>query len=707
MRKILTLHLLLLLIPVLLQAGAGIAKTAEEIEELEKKLPAMAEQNRIAVLNKLAAAYQDNSPQKTVQYALQALKLARKYNNVNREAEALMNCSFGYRKTGSHQEALQYAEKAVKLFESLGDQRGVADCLKSTGVVYWLLNKYDMALEYFFRALKTAETAGYKTGMANILNNIGNVYFSLRNGEKAREYYLKSLEINKQLQDKHGVADAFNNLGLASHLLGKKQQALEYYLDALKMLQKIGNKDSLALAYLNIGTLYHDLKEYHKSLTYSLKSYKLAEETGSRRLLAKSAGNVGQGYLSVKVYGKVLPYLETSLRFARETGDNEVILDNYQALSRLFAIRGDYKTALDYHKQYAEVMLEVSKEKSSRQLAEMQTRLETFKKEKEIELLKKSTEILEKDNRLHRVTRNTFIAGFILLAVILGMLFKKYLYLFSFWKKQKYIGRYRLQDPIGSGGMGTVYKAHAVRDKTEVAAVKVLREELFTDETSRKRFKQEAAIIDKLDHPNIIKIFEKGEHRDRLYIAMEFLQGRSLAAEIQAEGALDLRECYFIMRQAAAALAAIHAQNIIHRDLKPSNIIILAERNKDMPFIKLLDFGLARTRSQTRLTQSGALMGTINYISPEQLSHSRCSPASDIYSLGVTFYEMLTGITAFQGDTATEIVVRILERMPEELLRVRPDVPGALNRLVMEMMSKDPGQRPSAEVVRRTIEGIT
>ncbi|MFC2146775.1 serine/threonine protein kinase, partial [Acidobacteriota bacterium] len=270
---------------------------------------------------------------------------------------------------------------------------------------------------------------------------------------------------------------------------------------------------------------------------------------------------------------------------------------------------------------------------------------------------------------------------------------------------QKYIGQFRLIDEIGSGGMGIIYKAHSIRDKTNTAAIKVLKQELFKDETSRKRFKQEAAIIDKLDHPNIIKIIERGEYKEKLFLAMELLQGKTLNVKIDEQGKMELKGCLHIMIQISDALVLIHGKNIIHRDLKPANIMLI-ERDGDPNFVKLLDFGLARMKFQTRITRTGILMGTLNYMSPEQLAHSEFSSASDVYSLGVTFYEIVTGKIAFPGDTANEIMRQVLDTTPIEPRRFRPDIPGELNDLIMKMLGKDKESRPVIKDVFENLQKI-
>jgi len=285
------------------------------------------------------------------------------------------------------------------------------------------------------------------------------------------------------------------------------------------------------------------------------------------------------------------------------------------------------------------------------------------------------------------------IIGFAIFSYLVIHFSRKYITLSAFWKKQKYVGKFRLLDIIGTGGMGTIYKAKNLMDKSETVAIKVLKEEMFSDESSRKRFKQEAAIIDQLDHPNIVKVIERGESKQNLFIAMEYLQGITLTEKITADERLHIKEALHIMIQIADALAKIHSKNIIHRDLKPDNIMLI-EKKGDPNFVKLLDFGLARTQYQTRLTQTGIVIGTISYISPEQISGKRSCAASDIYALGTIFYEMLTGDKPFMGETTTDIMKQILEKNPVEPIRCRDDIPRELNQLVMRMLGKEIKSRP-------------
>lgn len=289
--------------------------------------------------------------------------------------------------------------------------------------------------------------------------------------------------------------------------------------------------------------------------------------------------------------------------------------------------------------------------------------------------------------------------AFAVLSVFLWQLLKKYLRAVSFWKKKTQIGHFKILETIGSGGMATVYKAQDLLDKKRIVALKVLKEENFLDEMQKKRFKHEALITDQLDHPNIVRIIERGEMDDCWYIAMELLRGQSLARLIKEGGRLAVGAALDIMLQITDALRAIHALNIVHRDLKPENIMI-SERHGRRHFVKLLDFGLAITPAQSRLTMSGVVMGTIRYLPPERISDGTSSPAGDIYSAGIILYEMLTGSKPFWSEATGEVIHRILKTYPLPPKEISRDIPQELNALIMAMIDKDPARRPALESVR-------
>ena len=223
--------------------------------------------------------------------------------------------------------------------------------------------------------------------------------------------------------------------------------------------------------------------------------------------------------------------------------------------------------------------------------------------------------------------------------------------------------------------MATVYKAQDTLGKKRIVALKVLKEENFHDELQKKRFKHESLITEQLDHPHIVHIIERGEIDDCWYIAMELLRGAVPGPAHQGRsGRLPVAEALDIMLQIVDALQAIHAQNIVHRDLKPENIMV-SERHGQRHFVKLLDFGLAITPAQSRLTMSGVVMGTIRYLPPERISDGTSSPAGDIYSAGVILYEMLTGSKPFWSEATGEVIHRILKTYPLPPREISREIP--------------------------------
>ena len=310
---------------------------------------------------------------------------------------------------------------------------------------------------------------------------------------------------------------------------------------------------------------------------------------------------------------------------------------------------------------------EMLNREKSEQLIAMEKKFEAQKKQKQIELLKRDNELLTKNGeiqqlRLSRARLQTWglVSTIALLLIIFLLLFRRYLHLLAFWKKKHYVSHYRLERQIGSGGMGVVYSARDLLGEKKSVAIKLIRDEHASDAAQRRRFLNEAYLVDQLDHPNIIKVYERGEHQQTLYIAMELLAGRSLAETIRGNEQLPLADCCRIMSQLADALGQIHRQGILHRDIKPENVMLLDGAGSRT--VKLLDFGLARDQSLTRLTETGEILGTVAYLPPEQITQRHFSAAGDIYALGVVFYELLTMEKPFLGENPGEVIRAVLEQ---------------------------------------------
>jgi len=258
-------------------------------------------------------------------------------------------------------------------------------------------------------------------------------------------------------------------------------------------------------------------------------------------------------------------------------------------------------------------------------------------------------------------------------------------------------GRYRLEEKIGVGGMAEVYRAYDLTLNRTVA-VKILYPQFASDADFVERFKREAQAAANLSHPNIVNVYDWGAENSTYYLVMEHLVGQNLKQIIQKKGALPPSLVVDIGRQVAAALQFAHKRNIVHRDIKPHNIIITDEGE-----VKVTDFGIARTLT-SNLTQTGAILGTAYYISPEQAKGEEVSPLSDIYSLGVVLYEMATGQLPFQGETPVAVALKHIQEEPPLPQKLNPAVPSSLQAVILKALARDPLLRyQSAEELRQDL----
>lgn len=250
-------------------------------------------------------------------------------------------------------------------------------------------------------------------------------------------------------------------------------------------------------------------------------------------------------------------------------------------------------------------------------------------------------------------------------------------------KGQKINDRYQIIKTIGEGGMANVYLAYDTILDRDVA-VKVLRGDLATDEKFVRRFQREALSASSLSHPNIVEVYDVGEDNGSYYIVMEYIEGKHLKQLLKRRGSLTLTEVVDIMLQVTDGMSAAHDSYIIHRDIKPQNIMIL-----ENGLIKITDFGIAMALNSTQLTQTNSVMGSVHYLPPEQASGKGATIQSDVYSMGILMYELLTGTLPFRGDNAVEIALKHIKEPFPSIKEKLPSIPQSIENIIMRATAKN------------------
>jgi len=247
--------------------------------------------------------------------------------------------------------------------------------------------------------------------------------------------------------------------------------------------------------------------------------------------------------------------------------------------------------------------------------------------------------------------------------------------------------RYKIIKSIGEGGMANVYLAYDTILEREVA-VKILRGDLSDDEKFIRRFQREANSASSLRHPNIVEMYDVGEDNGKYFIVMEYVDGKTLKGLIKKRGPLNLSESIDIMLQLTSGIACAHASYIIHRDIKPQNVMILEDGR-----VKITDFGIAMALNNNELTQTNSVMGSVHYLPPEQASGSGSTIKSDIYSLGILMFELLTGRVPFKGENAVEIAIKHMKDQIPSVCKFNPSIPQSVENIILKACAKNPKNR--------------
>ncbi|MCK4662648.1 MAG: tetratricopeptide repeat protein, partial [Bacteroidales bacterium] len=424
MNKLLIKYLIFFVL--ILISYASFSDNQSNIDSLEKVLKTATKIDKVKVLNVLAEAYKDISPEKIIEYGKQALILSQKLDYKNGEVHALDNIGNGYSLINNYEKALENYLKSLKIKEKIFDEIEIIVTLDNIGAAYKNLSKYDKALEYHLKSLKIKENICDEQGVSNSFKGIGVIYYKLNNFEKAIEYYLKSLKISEKIGNKKNISSILNNIGVSYESSGNYDKGLEYHLKSLKIKEEIDDKIGIAYSLNNIGAICWYSANYDKALEYYLKSLKIKEEIGNKKDISISLFNIGETYLIIQNYDKAFLYLEKALKLAKETKTKLLIQTIYKTISEYYSSKNVFQKALKYHILYTEMKDSIYTEKSSKQIAEMQTKYDTEKKEKEIELLNKEKKIQNSELERQRIIVFSVICFSILILILVFVIYNRF-----------------------------------------------------------------------------------------------------------------------------------------------------------------------------------------------------------------------------------------------------------------------------------------
>jgi adenylate cyclase len=406
-----------------------------EIEPLEAQLPTLSDTEKIEVLNTLTQRYLSISPEKSIQYSEQTLKLLYKINNTNKiQANTLNYIGMAYKNLGDYDTALNYFKDSLEIWEqidnakivSLSDKKDMALSMHNMGAASWRVGNYDPALKYCLNSLKIYEEIGDQKGIADSLHHIGIVNDLLGNYDTALKYHFQALKIREEIDDKAGIADSFNNIGIIYSFTDKLDEALTYYLKSLKIREELDDKKGIAKNLNNIGSVYKDLNNTDKALEYYYKSLETWNTIGDKYEIANVSNNIGQFYIVTQNYAKAHIYLKRGLKVARQIEAKELIRENYEFFSDLYLEMADYQKALKYYKLSSEVRQSLYTEESRKIIADMQTKYETDKKEKAIQLLQKDNDIKQLRLNKEKILRNSLLGGFLFVFILAFVMYNLY-----------------------------------------------------------------------------------------------------------------------------------------------------------------------------------------------------------------------------------------------------------------------------------------
>jgi tetratricopeptide (TPR) repeat protein len=679
-------------------------------------------------------------------YYQQGLTINEELGNKRNTAITLTNVGNVYSRKGDLDQALACQKRSLAIKEELGHKHDIFTSLINLGAVYQLKGDLSQAKEHYQRSLAISEELGIKRDIALAINNLGNIDQLKGDLNQALEYFQTSLAIYRELGIREEIALLLTNIGEIHSRKGNLERALECYERSLATYEQMGNDPLTAivltelvwialesgaptlaqqhlqkLQQINERTDNRSISQrYRVARALSLKASKRArDKVKAEEILAHLVEEeVADHSLTVtamihlcdlllfelkmtgedELFGEIKDLTYRLLEIAKQQSSHSLLAETYLLQSKLALIELDMGRARTLLTEAHAIAEEKGLHMLARAVAHERDLLQSQVQMWELIIQRKPSrremiDLTQLDDLLEQMVQRT-------VAVLTGA-------------KERVPGeeapkgpfvqgtlneRYRLDAEIGRGGMGAVYRAHDTLLKRDVA-VKVLSETGLGTE-GRARLLREAQSAAQLNHPNVVSVYDAGEvdlpglEGTAPFIVMELVEGESL----HIRRPHDLDEILVITRQVCGALEHAHAHGIIHRDLKPENVMITPDGTA-----KLMDFGLARTLA-SRLTAEGTIIGTVFYLAPEQALGQEVDRRVDLYALGVLLYELTTGRLPFDADDPVAVISQHLHAPVVSPQEHNPEIPHALEDLILRLLSKGPEDRPaSAAEVEKTL----
>jgi signal transduction histidine kinase len=379
-----------------------------------------------AMLN-VAIFYRDKSEYDlALYYDRSSLQLMREIGNKKGESHALGNIGLTFSQKGEYKQALEYMKSALEIKKAIGDKRGIAITNNNMANIFQTQGNYTEAMAAHLTSLKIREELGDKNGIAASYNNIGTLLYSQEKFDESLKYYLKAVKIWEEYHDLTGLSQSFGNIGNIYRRKKQYKEAVTYMLKESMMSEQLGNKHGLAVSYNNIASVYLDQNKPNIALKYDLKAYELSKQIEDKRTLTQVCGSIAETYEAKKDFTNAIRYNLETLELGKETGSRESNARAYSSLASIYKKLGQYDIALKYNELYGSVKDSLLNKENFRQVAELNTRYETEKKEKEILLLTKDRELNAKIIHQQQAERWALIIGIALLGVTILGVYRRY-----------------------------------------------------------------------------------------------------------------------------------------------------------------------------------------------------------------------------------------------------------------------------------------